>query len=86
MPMAEISGARRKEPRRGRYATRSMVQLISEVKTMAMISTISRARRMELTPSQVVRTISAISAMKVETMKTSPWEKFTMPMMPKTIV
>ncbi len=41
---------------------------------------------MEPTPSQVVRIISAMSAMKVETIKTSPWEKFTMPMMPKTIV
>ena len=27
-----------------------------------------------------------ISAMKDESMKTSPWAKFTMPMMPKTIV
>ena len=37
-------------------------------------------------PSTVVRIRKAISAMKAETMNTSPWAKLTMPMMPNTIV
>ena len=41
---------------------------------------------MELIPSQVVRKRKAMSAMKADTMNTSPWAKFTMPMMPNTIV
>ncbi len=37
-------------------------------------------------PSTVVKIRKAISAMNTDTMNTSPWAKFTMPMMPKTIV
>ncbi len=33
-----------------------------------------------------VNTMNRISAMKPPIMKTSPWAKFTMPMMPNTIV
>src|SRR5215472_4312869 len=86
MPIAEISGASRNEPRNGRYATRSITQLISDVKSIAAINTMNRASAIELMPSQVVRMRKAISAMKADTMKTSPWAKFTMPMMPNTIV
>ena len=43
-------------------------------------------RKTEETPSQVVRTRAATSATKVETMNTSPCAKFTIPMMPNTIV
>ena len=53
---------------------------------MATISTISSASATEPMPSQVVRIRKAISAMKADTMNTSPWAKFTMPMMPNTIV
>ena len=37
-------------------------------------------------PSHVVSTRYITSAMNADTMNTSPWAKFTMPMMPKTIV
>ncbi len=53
---------------------------------MATISTISSASTTEPMPIQVVTIRKAISAMKADTMKTSPWAKFTMPMMPNTIV
>ena len=53
---------------------------------MATISTMNSASAIEVMPSQVVRIRKAISAMKAETMNTSPWAKFTMPMMPNTIV
>jgi hypothetical protein len=36
--------------------------------------------------NSVVNASRMISAMKVDTMKTSPWAKFTMPIMPNTIV
>jgi hypothetical protein len=63
-----------------------MAQLRSEVKIIATIRTMNSASRIEETPSQVVRIIRVMRAMKVDTMKTSPWAKFTMPMMPNTIV
>ena len=44
------------------------------------------ASAIEVMPSHVVRIRKAISAMKADTMNTSPWAKFTMPMMPNTIV
>ena len=53
---------------------------------MATISTMNSASAIEVMPSQVVRIRNAISAMKADTMNTSPWAKFTMPMMPNTIV
>ncbi len=53
---------------------------------MATISTITSASATEVMPSQVVRMRKAISAMKADTMNTSPCAKFTMPMMPNTIV
>src|SRR4029450_881577 len=86
MPIAEISGARRKEPRNGRYATRSMAQLTREVNSMAMMSTMNSASANEPMPSQLVKISSAMRAMKADTMNTSPWAKLTMPMMPNTIV
>ncbi len=39
-----------------------------------------------LVPMIGSRTIRNISAMNEDSMKTSPWAKFTMPMMPNTIV
>ena len=53
---------------------------------MATISTMNNASAIEVMPSQVVRIKKAISAMKTETMNTSPWAKLTMPMMPNTMV
>ena len=53
---------------------------------MAMTSTMSSASTIDEIPSQVVRIRKKMSAMKAESMNTSPWAKFTMPMMPKTIV
>ena len=53
---------------------------------METMSTINSARAIELTPSQAVTNRKVISAMKAEAMNTSPWAKFTMPMMPNTIV
>ena len=47
-------------------------------------STIASASTTELTPSHAVTIRNATSAMKADTMKTSPWAKFTMPMMPNT--
>jgi hypothetical protein len=37
-------------------------------------------------PSTVVSSRKQVRPMKLDTMNTSPWAKFTMPMMPKTIV
>ncbi len=37
-------------------------------------------------PRTAVISMKKIRAMKQESMKTSPWAKFTMPMMPNTIV
>jgi hypothetical protein len=53
---------------------------------MERIITMKSASAMEEIPSQVVRIRKRIRAMNAESMKTSPWAKFTMPMMPKTIV
>jgi len=53
---------------------------------MATMSTIRSATTKEPMPSQVVTSSSVTSAMKADTMNTSPWAKFTMPMMPNTIV
>ena len=39
-----------------------------------------------LVPRIAVTSMKKISAMKAESMKMSPWAKFTMPMMPNTIV
>ena len=47
---------------------------------------ITSATATEEMPSQVVTMRKVISAMKADTMKTSPWAKFTMPMMPNTMV
>ena len=40
----------------------------------------------EPSPASWVSTIRKMRAMKVESMNTSPWAKFTMPMMPNTMV
>ena len=63
-----------------------MAQPQREVSTIAMTSTMSSASAIDEIPSHVVRIRKKISAMKAESMNTSPWAKFTMPMMPKTIV
>ena len=63
-----------------------MVQLTSEVSTIATTSTIRSASTTEEMPSQVVTIRKVMSAMKADTMNTSPWAKFTMPMMPNTMV
>ena len=53
---------------------------------MARISTMNSATASEPSPRTWVSTIRKIRAMKVDTMNTSPCAKFTMPMMPNTIV
>ena len=53
---------------------------------MATMSTIRSASTTEPMPNQVVSTSKVTSAMKADTMNTSPWAKFTMPMMPNTMV
>ena len=59
---------------------------MSEVNTIATISTMTSASAIEVMPSHAVTIRKVISAMKADTMNTSPWAKFTMPMMPNTIV
>jgi hypothetical protein len=63
-----------------------MTQLTSAVNSIATTSTTNSAITTDPMPSQEVRINSAMSAMKADTMNTSPWAKFTMPMMPYTIV
>ena len=65
---------------------RSIAQLTRDVISIATISTITSATTIEPIPSQVVRMRKVTSAMKADTMNTSPWAKFTMPMMPNTMV
>ena len=60
--------------------------MTSEVNNIATMSTINRASATEAMPSQEVSASNAISAMNAETMNTSPWAKFTIPIMPNTIV
>jgi hypothetical protein len=86
MPIAEISGASRNEPRSGRYASRSIAQAHSEVRSIPRISTMRSATASEPSPNTCVSASRKMRAMKVESMNTSPWAKLTMPMMPNTIV
>jgi hypothetical protein len=65
---------------------RSMTQLHNAVSAMPSTSTMSSARPIEEIPRICVRIRNRMRAMKAETMNTSPWAKFTMPMMPNTIV
>ncbi len=51
-----------------------------------MMSTTISAAMTEPMPSQVVKMRKKISAMKADSMNTSPWAKLTIPMMPNTIV
>ena len=81
MPMAVMSGARRNDSRNGRYATRSTVQPQTAVSTIAMMSTRRSASGTAVIPI-VVSARNAIKAMNAPTMKTSPWAKLIMPMMP----
>ena len=53
---------------------------------MPITSTMRSATAIEPMPSTEVRSTKAMSAMKADTMNRSPWAKFTMPMMPNTIV
>ncbi len=63
-----------------------MVQLHRLVTAMATSRTRSRERKTEEMPITCVRIISTIRATNVDSMNTSPWAKFTMPMMPNTMV
>ncbi len=63
-----------------------MTQLHSAVSAMPSTSTISSAMPSDVMPRICVRMRNRMRAMKAETMNTSPWAKFTMPMMPNTIV
>ena len=63
-----------------------MAQFQSPVRAMAATSTMMNAKGTEVTPRSCVSTRNKVSAMKADSMNTSPWAKFTMPMMPKTIV
>jgi hypothetical protein len=56
------------------------------VSTIAQTSTMSSASAIDEMPSQVVTIRKVISAMKAESMNTSPWAKLIMPMIPNTIV
>src|SRR4029077_11203185 len=71
IPIAEISGANRNEPRNGRQATRSITQSTSDANSTATRSTITRESANEAMRSQEVSTSNAISAMNAETMNTS---------------
>jgi hypothetical protein len=53
---------------------------------MATTSAANSASSGELRPAQVARIRNVMRAMKADTMNTSPWAKFTMPMMPNTMV
>ena len=53
---------------------------------MARISTMKSATARDPMPRICVSAIRKIKAMKVDTMNTSPCAKFTMPMMPNTMV
>ena len=55
MPMAEISGASRNEPRSGRYASRSIVQFTIDVNSIAAISTMKSVSAIDEMPSMVTR-------------------------------
>ena len=67
---------------------RSMAQFHRPVSAMPMASTtisakITAATLVPMIGSRIIRTMRA---MKVDSMNTSPCAKFTMPMMPNTIV
>ena len=61
---------------------RSIVQFHAEVSTMPPIRTMTKATGSEATPTTCDRTRKMRSAMKAESMNTSPWAKLIMPMMP----
>ena len=65
---------------------RSMAQFQRLVNTIPTNSTISSDTMIDVTPSRVIRTRNNTNAITAESMKRSPWAKFTMPMMPNTIV
>jgi len=56
--------------------------------TIETISATSRARKTTPPekPARAVIAMKTMSETKAEIMNTSPWAKFTIPMMPKTIV
>jgi len=55
------------------------------VSAIAKTSTTIRAATVGK-PKNMVATMKRINAMKLPTMNTSPWAKFTIPIIPKTIV
>ena len=63
-----------------------MAQAHTEVSSMARMRTMNRATASDPMPRIWVSAMRKIKAMKVDTMNTSPCAKFTMPMMPNTIV
>ena len=79
MPMAEISGARRKEPRSGLYATRSMENPYTPHKAAEMMSAASSPSGTDVMP---VSAVSTMMPMNAPIMNTSPWAKLIMPIMP----
>ena len=79
MPIAEISGASRNEPRSGRYATRSIEKPYT---AQSAAATMNAARIPSGTEVKPVSAVSTMMPMKAPTMKTSPWAKLIMPMMP----
>ncbi len=81
-----MSGASRKDPRRGRYASRSIAQFHKAVSAIAPISTTINAIGKDPRCRIWVKIMKMIKAIKADSMNTSPWAKLTMPMMPKTIV
>ncbi len=86
MPIAEISGASLNEPRSGLYASRSIVQFQTEVSAMPATKTRTKVSGRKVSPMTLVKRRKTSSAMNADSMNTSPWAKFTMPMMPKTMV
>ena len=81
-----MSGASRKEPRSGRYASRSIAQFHKAVSAIAPTSTTTNAIGSDPRCRIWVKIMKRIRAIKADSMNTSPWAKLTMPMMPKTIV
>ena len=77
-----MSGARRNDPRSGRYASRSIAQFHKPVSAMPATSTTTNTSGSDPTCRIWVRIMNTIKAMKADSMNRSPWAKLTMPMMP----
>ena len=84
IPIAEISGASRNDPRSGRYAIRSTTNPHTEVSTSASSNTSIRINtRSAIEDAPTADSIRMnMREMKAPTMKTSPCAKLIMPMIP----